>query len=1033
METTTAIDFDQVAQELGLRTAQVSTVVDLMDEGNTVPFITRYRKDRTGGLDEEQIRQIEERVGRLRLLAERKHTILRSIDAQGKLTPELHKQIIEADSVKRVEDLYVPYKPKRQTLATLARDRGLEPLADEIFEQKVTAEDFLTRAADFVNTDRKVPTPADALLGAGHILAERYAEEAEFRGKLRDIIERTGYIVTNFIRKEADKDAENKDGDKKPAKQPEPQEDNSENKANDAPAESTTEASTTEEHPAAAQTSEPAPADPPTAAAVASEQPPAETATAEAIEATAAEPSAETQVETQAATPGAEAAAPEPPPVEGTVAEVQAPAEAPAQSTTEQTTEESATAPTSEAATSEATEPAAEPTAEQPAEAAPAKKKSKKDKTAPSAKSQRKQQAPMSKAERIAKEKQTKLEHAFRDFADFREKLSQLPPHRTLAINRGERAKILRVKIEADQDQLLAQAVKLVPEDHVHADFLRGCAVDALNRLVIPSLERDVRRELTEKAEAHAVQVFARNLRNLLLQPPVRNERVLAIDPGLRTGCKYVALDAFGSVLGHGVLHLVGKAERYETAKQQLLEAVEKYESSVVAIGNGSGCRDAERLVADVIKNLPEGRTLKYVVVNEAGASVYSTSNVAREELPEFDATLRGAVSIGRRLLDPLSELVKIEPANIGVGMYQHDLRAKHLRSSLDSVVESCVNYVGVDVNTASPSLLRYVSGLNQLTARRVFEFRQQHGPFHSREELKQVPGFGESAFVQAAGFLKIAASEGNNPLDRTWIHPESYDISNRVLERIGCSLGDIGEIKPGGEVDQRIRGVKVPDTAKELGVGEMLLGDILQQLVRPGRDPREGLSPPMFRQEILTIDDLEPGMQLTGSVLNVVDFGAFVDIGLKDSGLVHLSQLTNRYIRDPHEVAAVGDIVHVWVLSVDKQRRRVSLTMIDPALPVERPARERPSREKPAREKSQRPQRKGRGRKPGGRETAGKGGGGRPQSKRVHTRPPAKPKPAKPITKAMAEGKEPLRSFGDLKQFFEQPKKKSGDDTSKS
>ncbi len=631
----------------------------------------------------------------------------------------------------------------------------------------------------------------------------------------------------------------------------------------------------------------------------------------------------------------------------------------------------------------------------------------------------------MSKAERIAKEKQTKLEHAFRDFTDFREKLSQLPPHRTLAINRGERAKVLRAKIEADHEQLHREAQKLVPEEHAHVEFLRGCATDALNRLVIPSLERDIRRELTEKAETHAVQVFARNLRNLLLQPPVRSERVLAIDPGLRTGCKYVALDAFGNVLGHGVLHLIGKPERFQAAEQQLLEAVQKYESTVVAIGNGSGCRDAERLATNVIKLLPEGRTLKYVVVNEAGASVYSTSNVAREELPDFDATLRGAVSIGRRLLDPLSELVKIEPANIGVGMYQHDLRAKHLRSSLDGVVESCVNYVGVDVNTASPSLLRYVSGLNQLTARRVFEFRQERGPFHSREDLKQVPGFGEGAFVQAAGFLKISASEGTNALDRTWIHPESYEISNRVLERIGCSLEDIGQVKPGGEMEQRIRAINVPEMAKELEVGELLLGDILQQLVRPGRDPREGLSPPIFRQEILTIDDLEPGMQLAGSVLNVVDFGAFVDIGLKDSGLVHLSQLTNKYIRDPHDVVSVGDIVRVWVLSVDKERRRVSLSMIDPAQAAERPPRERAPREKSERP----PRRKARGRKPGGKDKDS----GRPaQARRTHTRPP-KPKPAKPITKKMAEGKEPLRTFGDLKQFFDQSKKKSGDEESKS
>jgi uncharacterized protein len=567
--------------------------------------------------------------------------------------------------------------------------------------------------------------------------------------------------------------------------------------------------------------------------------------------------------------------------------------------------------------------------------------------------SRRSQDREKAKATKAAKRehKKKKVEErrvkAFRDYFSYGEEIKRIPPHRVLAINRAERAKILRVKVEADIEAMHAAIDELiVSPDHPHGEYLRGCARDALARLILPGLEREVRRELTDWAETHAVTVFARNLRNLLLQQPIRQRRVLAVDPGFKSGCKLAALDQFGNVLGHDVIFLIGKPGRKEEAKTKSLAIIRKYELTVVAIGNGTACRDAEEFFADLIStDLKEenngGQGVGYVIVNEAGASVYSTSSMGREEFPQYDATLRGAISIGRRLLDPLSELVKIEPANIGVGLYQHDVKAKHLQTSLDEVVESCVNYVGVDVNTASPALLRYVSGLNQLTARRVYEHRRERGPFRNREQLREVPGFGEATFIQAAGFLKITA--GDNPLDVTWIHPESYTATTKVLERLGSSPADLTDKERVAALADQVSKVDIPALCAELSVGERPIGplalrDILAQLARPGRDPREDLPSPVFKQGILKLEDLSAGMELNGTVLNVVDFGCFVDIGMHDSGLVHVSRLANRFIRDPHEVVAVGDIVHVWVVEVDKERRRVSLTMVAPG--SERPVR---------------------------------------------------------------------------------------------
>lgn len=859
-----AIDLGRLAHGLQLPLDRVHAVIELLDAGNTVPFITRYRKDHTGGMDEEQIREIQERLNRLRMLAERKQTILRSIESQGKLTPELAAAIEGADSTKRLEDLYLPYKPKKQTLATVARERGLEPLAQEIWDGAESVANLEGRAADFVNADKGLPSTADVLLGVGHILAEGFSERADLRQRLRKIMRKSGKLVSQKI-----------DG---------------------------------------------------------------------------------------------------------------------------------------------------------------------------------------------VDEKQAQ---GFRDYFAFAEFLDRIPPHRVLAINRGERAKILRVKVDADEAAMNRAAEELlVPPDHPHAEFLRGCTHDSIQRLVFPSLEREARRELTEAAEAHAVNVFARNLRNLLLQPPIQGRRVLAVDPGFKSGCKLAALDEFGSLLDHAIVHLVGKPERRVEAKAKIVELIRQHQLTLVAIGNGTACRESEQLMGELLAEELKDDGVAYVIVNEAGASVYSTSPLGREEFPEYDATLRGAISIGRRLQDPLSELVKIDPANIGVGLYQHDVKAKHLRTSLDAVVESCVNYVGVDLNTASPALLRYVSGLNQLTARRVYDHRREHGPFRSREALKEIPGFGDATFVQAAGFLKIAG--GENPLDATWIHPESYPLATQVLSKLEAAADDLSDKDKLAQLADRAATMNLDEAAAELQAGSMTLQDILSQLGRPGRDPREDLPLPIFKQGVIKLDDLAPGMELAGTVLNVVDFGAFVDIGLHDTGLVHVSQLANRYVRDPHDVVSVGDIVKVWVHEIDKDRRRVSLSMLPPGTEKQIPSHgprgehdgksggkkkrkrkgkghggDRPLKagehkaaappppppepaapppvDRTPRAPSRKPtQRFGRG-GPGGKrpERSGTAVAEAPAKAEPTVRPKPKPIPPRHLTEKMRQGKEPMRTFGDLMQLL--------------
>ncbi len=855
---------DPIANRLGVSVERVARTLALLDEGNTVAFIARFRKDQTGGLDEEQVRLVWSDATQARQLAERRASVLKLIDGQGKLTTSLRRRIESAKSAKRLEDLYSPFKSNKPSLAMQARERGLQPLADQVLGEGVA--EWEQRAQEFASAESELPTTADVLAGVKHLVTESFAERIDLRAKLRPIFVRTGKLVCNKC-----------------------------------------------------------------------------------------EPTSGTQ-----------------------------PEQLPASSVT--------TADGESTASQETVEPSA-----------PAKVS-------------------------VRQRKRSKLENSLRDYFDYSEAVGKVRPHRVLAINRGERAKILRVRVDCDMAELNAAASKiLIDPSHPNRELLDECLRNAVARSIVPSLEREVRRELSEGAETHATEVFSKNLRGLFLQRPVHGRRVLAIDPGFKSGCHLVALDEFGAVLQHETSFLIGDDEKRQAARAKIVEFVTSLDLSVIAIGNGTACREAEKLVAAALGEELKDRGVEYVVVNEAGASVYSTSPIGREELPDLEATTRSAVSIGRRLLEPLSELVKINPANIGVGLYQHDVKAKNLRESLDAVVESCVNFVGVDVNSASPALLSYVSGLNQLTARRLYEHRLEHGPFRNREQLREVPGIGEATFVQAAGFLKITG--GDNPLDATWIHPESYDTANQVLERLGSNIDELGAnianyLKDHDEtassdsstLDSASSHERLPELAAELGVGELLLQDIIDALAKPGRDPRDDLPAPTFRSGIIKIDDIEVGMELSGTVLNVVDFGAFVDIGISDTSLIHISRLADRYIRDPHDVVSIGDVLRVWVLEVDRDRRRVVLTAISPEQRSK--ARSSPRKERPARSKQQPSKGKSqKSKKAPPRQSKFK----KARHQKTSDRKPAKPRvPAKPITPKMVEGKEPMRTFSDLIQYYE-------------
>jgi uncharacterized protein len=709
----------QLATELGIRPHQVEQTVSLLDDGNTIPFIARYRKEATGELDETVIRDLAERLTYLRNLEERKVEITRLIDNQEKLTPELTSSILEATTLQELEDLYRPFRPKRRTRASIAKEKGLEPLALKLLEQGSENPEVL--AQSFISDE--VTTREEALQGAGDVLAERITDDPANRAMIRKFTFDTGLLIS----------------------------------------------------------------------------------------------------------------------------------------------------------------------------------------------------------ERVAGEEVPEAKE-FQMYFEYFEDVAKIPPHRVLAINRGERLGILKARIQVDVEKVHALLTKEIITNKASpaAAYLLAAIEDGYSRLLAPSLERDIRNALTEKAEAHAIQIFAKNLGDLLMQSPVRGHRVLGIDPAFRTGCKVVAIGEFGDLLEYTTIYPHEPQKRWEQALDTLDVLVDKHQLSLVTIGNGTASRETEQLVAELIrKHCPK---LQYLVVNEAGASVYSASKLAKEEFPDLDVSIRGAVSIARRVQDPLAELVKIDPKSIGVGQYQHDVNQKDLTNTLGLVVESCVNHVGVELNTASSALLKHVSGLSAKVADGIIEYRTSNGVFQKRSELKKVKGLGPKAFQQAAGFLRIA--NGSKPLDNTAVHPESYPLAQKILEEIGYSEQDLENRETLVQIRTKLRTLDAKKVAENLAAGEPTVRDILGALSQPGRDPRDELPRPLFRADVLSMEDLKPGMVLQGTVQNVVDFGAFVDIGVKKAGLVHISQLSDTYVRHPTDCVQVGDIVSVRILDVEPQLGRISLSM---------------------------------------------------------------------------------------------------------
>ncbi|MDI3548000.1 MAG: protein Tex [Halanaerobiales bacterium] len=714
---------DLIAQELQLKRSQVKGTVKLLDEENTVPFIARYRKEITGGLDETQIREIEERVKYLRNLEKRKEEVIRLIDEQDKLTEELENKIRKAKILQEVEDLYRPYKQKRETRATRAREKGLEPLAELIWEQALVEGDLAELAREYLDPELELETIEDVYQGARDIIAEWISDDAGIRKEIRKISFAKGMITSR------------------------------------------------------------------------------------------------------------------------------------------------------------------------------------------------------AKAEELDETGKYEL------YYDYQEPVKKVPPHRILALNRGEKEEILQVKVLAPEEEILELIKKAVITNSksIFLDELISALEDAYKRLIAPSIEREIRNSLTDRAEEHAIEVFARNLRALLLQPPLRGHVVMGIDPGYRTGSKVCVVEPTGKLLATATIYPHPPQQKVAEAKEIVKEMIGQYGVSSIAIGNGTASRETEFFIAEVIRENTQG-SVNYTIVNEAGASVYSASEVAREEFPELDVAMRGAISIARRLQDPLAELVKIDPKSIGVGLYQHDINPNRLEESLQKVVESVVNYVGVDLNTVSPSLLQYVAGINSSVARNIVKHREENGPFRTREELKNVYRLGDKTFTQAAGFLRI--SNGEDPLANTPIHPESYQAARGLLKSLNFSVEDIKSGDRLAELRKELKKVDLESMAEELGVGLPTLKDIIAALSQPGRDPRDKLPKPLFRTDILTLEDLKTDMILQGTVRNVVDFGAFVDIGVKEDGLVHISELSHNYIEDPLDVVQVGDIVSVRILDVDRRRKRISLSM---------------------------------------------------------------------------------------------------------
>ena len=706
----------KIAEELGIKKSQADAAVKLIDEGNTIPFIARYRKEVTGALNDEVLRNLYDRLNYLRNLEEKKETVLKTIEEQGKLTEELKSQILAAETLVVVEDLYRPYRPKRRTRATIAKEKGLEPLAELILAQNLTIS-LLEEAAKFVNPEKEVASQEDAIAGAKDIIAESISDEADYRIHIRDLTVKKGRITST-------------------AKDPE-------------------------------------------------------------------------------------------------------------------------------------------------------------------------------------------AESVYEMYYEFDEPVAKLAGHRILALNRGEAEKILTVKIEAPEEDILQYLEKKVitNDNKETTPVLKEVVADAYSRLIGPAIEREIRSDLTERAEDGAIKVFGKNLEQLLMQPPIANQVVLGWDPAFRTGCKLAVVDPTGKVLDTAVIYPTAPQNKVEEAKVVLKQLISKYHITLISLGNGTASRESEQIIVDLLKEIPV--KVQYIIVNEAGASVYSASKLATEEFPNFDVGQRSATSMARRLQDPLAELVKIDPKSIGVGQYQHDMNQKKLSEALSGVVEDCVNKVGVDLNTASASLLEYISGISKAIAKNIVTYREENGKFVSRSQLLKVAKLGPKAYEQCAGFMRIL--EGKNPLDATGVHPESYDATKKLLDKLGYTMEDVKERKLDG-ISKKIADYK--QLAEELGIGEITLQDIVKELEKPARDPREDMPKPILRSDVLEMKDLTPGMVLKGTVRNVIDFGAFVDIGVHQDGLVHISEICDRYISHPLEAVSVGDVVDVQVLSVDLKKQRIQLTM---------------------------------------------------------------------------------------------------------
>ena len=708
----------RLAKELSIRQAQVDSAVKLIDEGNTIPFIARYRKEVTGGLDDQVLRELYDRLMYLRNLESRREEVRRLIESQEKLTAEINESLNKADSLQEIEDIYRPFKPKRRTRASIAREKGLEPLAVIIYAQKLTKGDVLLIASDFIDPEKGVETAEEALAGAMDIIAETISDNAQYRRAIRELTFKEGVLITAAKKEE------------------------------DSP---------------------------------------------------------------------------------------------------------------------------------------------------------------------------------YRMYYDFKEPVQKILPHRVLAINRGEKEEFLSVKLEAPEIRIIdwLKSRTLSKTGSIFRDPIEKAIEDAYRRLIAPSIENEIRGGLTEAASEQAIKVFSENLRNLLLQPPVKGRVVLGLDPAYRTGCKLAVVTETGSVLHTGVIYPTPPQNKTAEATAALKALIAKYRVDIIAIGNGTASRETEIFAAGVIRTLD--RKVRYMVVSEAGASVYSASKLGAEEFPEFDVSLRSAVSIARRLQDPLAELVKIDPKAIGVGQYQHDMNQKRLGEALSGVVESCVNNVGVDLNTASPSLLSYVAGINSTVAGNIVEYREVSGGFKARKELLKVKKLGDKTFQQCAGFLRIPGTE--NILDNTSVHPESYEACKALLKLTGHTLDEISE-KRLDNLRTEVEKLGIEKVAAEIGVGVPTLQDMISELLKPGRDPRDELPPPLLSEDVMDIADLKPDMILDGTIRNVVDFGAFVDIGVHQDGLVHISELSDRFVKNAMDVVAVGDIVKVRVLDVDAKRKRISLSM---------------------------------------------------------------------------------------------------------